>query len=99
MARGLESGLSGTQLAAPGRPATMMPGELARRDTVQPASMTRVIAAPEDRGPAAIAPHPADRRHVVLTIPHHGGSLKELSPWKRAVLRATALIPEKLSTP
>jgi len=53
MARGPEPGLSGTQLAAPGRPATMMPGELARHDTVQPPSMTRVIAAPEDRGLAA----------------------------------------------
>jgi DNA-binding MarR family transcriptional regulator len=93
MARGPEPGLSGPQLASPGRPTTMMPGELARHDTVQPPAMTRVIAVPEDRGLAATAPHPADRRHVVLTIPHHGGRPRELSPRQRAVLRATALIP------
>jgi DNA-binding MarR family transcriptional regulator len=77
----------------------MMPGELARHDTVQPPSMTRVIATPEDRGLAARAPHPADRRHVALTIPHHRRRPRELSPWERAVLRAAALILEKLSRP
>ena len=45
MARGPGPGLSGAQPAALERPATMMPGELARHDSVRPAAMTVAVAA------------------------------------------------------
>src|SRR5215470_4694039 len=52
LAKGLEPGLSDTQLAALAaleRHRQMTPGELADHEKVQPPSMTRVIAALEDR--------------------------------------------------
>src|SRR5579875_571370 len=63
--------LSETQfaaLAALERHGTMSPGELAAHEKVQPPSMTRVIAALEERGLVARAPHPTDRRPVSVTV-------------------------------
>jgi DNA-binding MarR family transcriptional regulator len=116
MAPGMESELSGTQLAALAaleRRAAMTPGELAGHERVQPPSMTRVIAALEDRGLVARAPHPTDRRQIVLTITDQGRELvhrsrtvkeawltrrlKKLSPSERAALLAAAPVLEKLS--
>jgi DNA-binding MarR family transcriptional regulator len=70
MAKGLEPGLSDTQLAALAaleRHGAMTPGELADHEKVQPPSMTRVITVLEERGLVSRAPHATDRRQVVLT--------------------------------
>ncbi len=114
-AEGLAS-LSDTQLAALAvleKHAAMTPGELADHEKVQPPSMTRVIAMLEERGLVMRAPHPTDRRQVVLTVTEEGRALvvqarrrrdawlskrlKELTPDERAVLRAAAPVLEKLS--
>lgn len=114
-AEGLAS-LSDTQLAALAvleSHAAMTPGELADHEKVQPPSMTRVIAVLEERNLVMRAPHPTDRRQVVLTVTEEGRvlvmqarrrrdawlakRLKELSPEERAVLRAAAPVLEKLS--
>jgi DNA-binding MarR family transcriptional regulator len=114
-AEGLAS-LSDTQLAALAvldRHAAMTPGELAEHEKVQPPSMTRVIAVLEERRLVMRAPHPTDRRQVVLTVTEEGRELvsqarrrrdawlakrlKELSPEERTILRAAAPVLEKLS--
>ena len=91
----------------------MTPGELAENEKVQPPSMTRVIAVLEDSGLVIRAPHPSDRRQVVLTATEQGSEvvrqsrrlreawlaqrLRELTPQERALLRQAAPILEKLS--
>lgn len=116
LAKGLEPSLSDTQLAALAaleRHAEMTPGELADHEKVQPPSMTRVIAALEERGLVTRGPHATDRRQVVLRVTEHGRAvvqqsrqlreawlaqrLRELTPQERATLRAAAPILEKLS--
>jgi DNA-binding MarR family transcriptional regulator len=116
LAKGLEPGLSDTQLAALGaleRHGAMTPGELADHEKVQPPSMTRVIAALEERGLVMRGPHATDRRQVELTATEPGRTvvqqsrklreawlakrLRELTPQDRATLRAAAPILEKLS--
>jgi DNA-binding MarR family transcriptional regulator len=115
-AKGMEPELSDTQLAALAaleRHAAMTPGELAEHEKVQPPSMTRVITVLEERGLVMRAPHPTDRRQVVLTVTEQGKRvvhqsrvlreawlakrLGDLSPQDRATLRAAAPILEKLS--
>ena len=111
-----ETGLSDTQLAALSaleRHDGMSPGELAASEKVQPPSMTRVIATLEERGLLQRAPHPSDRRQVILSVTGEGRKvviqsrrlrdawltrqLKELTPGERAALRAAAPVLEKLS--
>jgi DNA-binding MarR family transcriptional regulator len=111
-----EPALSDTQLAALAtleRHGAMTPGELAEHEKVQPPSMTRVIAALTDWQLVTRAPHPTDRRQVILTVTQDGRDLvqkvrrrreawlarrlAELSPQERATLRAAAPILEKLS--
>src|SRR5215831_20059980 len=110
------SELSDTQvgaLATLERHGAMTPGELAEHEKVQPPSMTRVIAALVDWQLVARAPHPTDRRQVMLTVTPGGRDLvqkvrrrkeawlarrlAELTPEERATLRAAAPILEKLS--
>jgi len=82
LAKGLEPGLSDTQLAALGaleRHAEMTPGELADHEKVQPPSMTRVISALEERGLVTRGPHPTDRRQVVMRVTEHGRAVVEQS--------------------
>ena len=116
IAQGLLPELSDTQLAALAaleKHPAMTPGELAEHEKVQPPSMTRVIAALEERSLVVRAPHPTDRRQVTLTVTEEGRELvhqlrrlreawlarrlRELSPQERATLRAAAPILEKLS--
>ena len=111
-----EPALSDTQLAALAtleRHGAMTPGELAEHEKVQPPSMTRVIAALVDWQLVTRAPHPTDRRQVILTVTAGGRDLvhkvrrrreawlarrlAELSPQERDTLRAAAPILEKLS--
>jgi DNA-binding MarR family transcriptional regulator len=115
-AKGPEPDLSDTQLAALAaleRHSAMTPGELAEHEKVQPPSMTRVLTVLEERGLVMRAPHPTDRRQVVLTVTEHGKEvvqqarklreawlarrLRELTAEERATLRAAAPILEKLS--
>ncbi|HUB38974.1 MAG TPA: MarR family transcriptional regulator [Streptosporangiaceae bacterium] len=80
--KGLEPGLSDTQLAALAsleRHSTMTPGELADHEKVQPPSMTRVIAALEELGLVMRAPHATDRRQVVLTVTDRGREVVQQS--------------------
>jgi DNA-binding MarR family transcriptional regulator len=114
-AKGLPE-LSDTQfaaLAALARRAGMTPGELAAHEKVQPPSMTRVIAVLEERGLLVRAPHPTDKRQVMLTATAAGRSLvgkvrqlreawlatrlSELSAQERSALRAAAPVLDKLS--
>ena len=116
IAQGLQPELSDTQLAALAALEThhvMTPGELAEHEKVQPPSMTRVIAALEERSLVIRTPHPTDRRQVTLTVTDEGRELvhrlrrlreawlarrlRELTPQERATLRAAAPILEKLS--
>jgi DNA-binding MarR family transcriptional regulator len=113
---GTETALSDIQLAALAaldRHEAMTPGELAEHEKVQPPSMTRVIAVLEERKLVQRAPHPTDRRQVVLTVTAEGRALvnrvrrrreawlaqrlQELTPEERAILRSAAPILEKLS--
>src|SRR5260370_28762489 len=78
LAKGLEPGLSDTQLAALAaleRHTGMTPGELADHEKVQPPSMTRVITALEERGLVTREAHATDRRQVVLTVTEPGRSV------------------------
>ncbi|MFI6602272.1 MarR family winged helix-turn-helix transcriptional regulator [Nonomuraea sp. NPDC050536] len=100
-------------LAAVERHSGITPGELAELEKVQPPSMTRVIAALEERGLVARTPHPTDRRQVTVTVTEAAQALlkeerrrkeawlnqrlKELTPEERAILRQAAPILEKLS--
>jgi DNA-binding MarR family transcriptional regulator len=80
--KGLEPGLSDTQLAALAsleRHSAMTPGELADHEKVQPPSMTRVIAALEELGLVMRAPHATDRRQVVLTVTDRGTEVVQQS--------------------
>jgi DNA-binding MarR family transcriptional regulator len=113
---GTELVLSDIQLAALSaldRHEAMSPGELAEHEKVQPPSMTRVIAVLEERNLLRRAPHPTDRRQVILTVTPDGRAvvdrvrrrreawlaqrLRELSPEEQATLQAAAPILEKLS--
>ncbi|MEV0403888.1 MarR family transcriptional regulator [Actinoallomurus sp. NPDC050550] len=108
--------LSVTQLAALGavsRHGALTPGELAEHEKVQPPSMTRVIAALEERGLLTRNPHPTDRRQVILSVTEEGEKLlkeerrrkeawlaqrlAELTPEEREILRQAAPILERLS--
>lgn len=100
-------------LAAVERHSGITPGELAELEKMQPPSMTRVIAALEERALLARTPHPIDRRQVTVSVTERGRGLlkeerrgkeawlaqrlKELTPKERATLRAAAPILEKLS--
>ncbi|MFG2078220.1 DNA-binding transcriptional regulator, MarR family [Nonomuraea maritima] len=100
-------------LAAVDRHSGITPGELAELEKVQPPSMTRVIAALEERGLVTRTPHPTDRRQVTVSVTEDAEKLlkderrrkeawlaqrlKELSQEERAILRQAAPILEKLS--
>ena len=82
-----EAVLSETQLAALSAlevHQAMTPGELAEHEKVQPPSMTRVIAALVDWGLVTRAPHPTDRRQVILTVTPDGRNLvQKVRDWLR----------------
>ncbi|MQS10076.1 MarR family winged helix-turn-helix transcriptional regulator, partial [Streptomyces alkaliphilus] len=47
---------------------SMSPGELARKEHVQPPTMTRILALLQERGLVRVAPHPVDRRQKTATV-------------------------------
>jgi DNA-binding MarR family transcriptional regulator len=88
-------------------------GELAERERVQPPSMTKIIAALEDRGLVQRAIHPVDRRQVLISSTSAGRELvlstrRARTEWlarrlailtadERSALRAAAPVLEKLA--
>jgi DNA-binding MarR family transcriptional regulator len=88
-------------------------GDLAEREQVQPPSMTKIIAALEDRGLVQRAVHPLDRRQVLISSTTAGRELvlstrRARTEWlarrlalltadERAALRAAAPVLEKLA--
>ncbi len=65
-----EWALSPTEMSVLGtlaRCGSATPGELARKEHVQPPSMTRIVAMLEAKGLIRREPHPEDRRQIVVS--------------------------------
>jgi DNA-binding MarR family transcriptional regulator len=65
-----DESLSPTEMSVLGtlaRCGSATPGELARKEHVQPPSMTRIVAMLEGKGLVRRDPHPEDRRQVVVS--------------------------------
>ncbi|WP_037573667.1 MarR family winged helix-turn-helix transcriptional regulator [Phaeacidiphilus oryzae] len=112
----IESSLSPTEMQVLGtlaRCGRATPGELARKEHVQPPSMTRIIAMLEDKGLVRREPHPEDRRQVVVSATEPAAEIMKESKRKRdawlaelakgledeewAQLRAAAPVLERLA--
>jgi DNA-binding MarR family transcriptional regulator len=90
----------------------LTPGELAAYEKVQPPSMTRVLAALEERGLVDRSPHPSDGRQALVELTEAGRDLldqevrmreawlsrrlAELSDAERAVLTAASELIDRL---
>ena len=100
-------------LATLARCGSASPGELARKEHVQPPSMTRIIAMLEEKGLVRREPHPDDRRQVVVSSTEQAEAILDQSRAKRdawladlaggldeeewALLRAAAPVLERLA--
>jgi DNA-binding MarR family transcriptional regulator len=89
------------------------PGELARKEHVQPPSMTRIVAMLEAQGLVRREPHPGDRRQVVVSRTEQAEAMlaesrRRRDAWlarlaegltddERATLREAAPVLEKLA--
>lgn len=108
--------LSPTEMSVLGtlaRCGSATPGELARKEHVQPPSMTRIVAMLEAKGLVRREPHPEDRRQVVVSRTEQADSMltesrtkrnawlaklaEGLTPEERAVMRQAAPVLEKLA--
>jgi DNA-binding MarR family transcriptional regulator len=108
--------LSPTEMSVLGtlaRCGSATPGELARKEHVQPPSMTRIVAMLEAKGLVRREPHPDDRRQVVVSPTEQAAAMLAESRIKRnawlaelaeglsdkelAVLRQAAPVLEKLA--
>ena len=104
-----------TQLAALAtlkRHGALTPGELAAHEKVQPPSMTRVLAALEERGLVERRPHPTDGRQALVELTAEGRDLLrsevrmreawlarklgELTEEERATLRSASELIDRL---
>jgi DNA-binding MarR family transcriptional regulator len=111
-----DTSLSVSQIAALGslsRLGPLTPSELADAEKVQPPSMTRTVAGLEARGLVSRAPHPTDRRQVLLAVTAEAEEmlradrsrrdawlsirLAELTAAERDTLRAAAEVIERLA--
>lgn len=66
----VDESLSSTEMSVLGtlaRCGSATPGELARKEHVQPPSMTRIVAMLEGKGLVRRDPHPEDRRQIVVS--------------------------------
>lgn len=61
------------------------PGELARKEHVQPPSMTRIVAMLEAKGLVRLEPHPEDRRQKIVTQTEQAESMLAAARRKRDV--------------
>ncbi|WP_394433048.1 MarR family winged helix-turn-helix transcriptional regulator [Streptomyces sp. SGAir0957] len=112
----VDESLSPTEMSVLGTLAgcgSATPGELARKEHVQPPSMTRIVALLEAKGLVALEPHPEDRRQKVVTSTERAETMLAESRRKRnawladlavgldedewAKLRAAAPVLEKLA--
>ena len=100
-------------LATLARCGSATPGELARKEHVQPPSMTRIVAMLEAKGLVRREPHPDDRRQVVVSRTEQAEAMLAESRTKRnawlaelaeglteeelAILRQAAPVLEKLA--
>ncbi|MFI0718770.1 MarR family winged helix-turn-helix transcriptional regulator [Streptomyces sp. NPDC021224] len=108
--------LSPTEMSVLGtlaRCGSATPGELARKEHVQPPSMTRIVAMLEAKGLVRREPHPEDRRQVVVSRTEQADSMLAESRSKRnawlaslaerlteeelAIMRQAAPVLEKLA--
>ncbi|MEU6079305.1 MarR family transcriptional regulator [Streptomyces sp. NPDC047108] len=112
----VDESLSPTEMSVLGtlaRCGSATPGELARKEHVQPPSMTRIVAMLEAKGLVRLEPHPDDRRQKVVRQTERAESMLEESRRRRnawlaelaggldddewAALRAAAPVLEKLA--
>ncbi|KIF69350.1 MarR family transcriptional regulator [Streptomyces sp. AcH 505] len=112
----VDESLSPTEISVLGtlaRCGSATPGELARKEHVQPPSMTRIVALLEAKGLVRLEPHPDDRRQKVVSQTEEAEAMLEQSRRKRNVwlttlaegldedewakLRAAAPVLEKLA--
>ncbi|MER0447371.1 MarR family winged helix-turn-helix transcriptional regulator [Streptomyces sp. NPDC006711] len=112
----VDESLSPTEMSVLGtlfRCGSATPGELARKEHVQPPSMTRIVALLEAKGLVRLEPHPDDRRQKVVSQTEEAVAMLEESRRKRNVwlaslaegldedewakLRAAAPVLEKLA--
>ena len=78
----------------------MSPSEMATHERVQPPSMTKIVARLEELGYVTRAPHPQDRRQVIVTVSPAGAALLEDDRRRRdawMAQRLGALGPEELA--
>ncbi|MEU6438774.1 MarR family transcriptional regulator [Streptomyces sp. NPDC047046] len=112
----VDESLSPTEMSVLGtlaRCGSATPGELARKEHVQPPSMTRIVALLEAKGLVRLEPHPEDRRQKVVSSTERAETMLAESRRKRNVwlaqlaaeldedewekLRAAAPVLEKLA--
>ncbi|MFE9424487.1 MarR family winged helix-turn-helix transcriptional regulator [Kitasatospora sp. NPDC006697] len=82
----VEHSLSPTEMGVLGtlaRCGSATPGELARREHVQPPSMTRIIAMLEEKGLVRRESHPQDRRQVVVSMTDQAAEILDESRRRR----------------
>jgi DNA-binding MarR family transcriptional regulator len=91
----------------------LTPSELAEIERVQPPTMSKLVAKLEERGLVRRAPHPTDRRQVILSVTEPGQAilaqferardewlsrrLAELSSEEREILRRAAEILHRVA--
>ncbi|WP_052849112.1 MarR family winged helix-turn-helix transcriptional regulator [Streptomyces avicenniae] len=61
----------------------LAPGELARKEHVQPPSMTRIITLLQERGLIELTPHPDDRRQKLVAVTDEAEEVLEASRSRR----------------
>lgn len=112
----VDESLSPTEMSVLGtlaRCGSATPGELARKEHVQPPSMTRIVAMLEAKGLVRREPHPEDRRQVVVSRTEQADAMlaesrvrrnawlaqlaEGLTDDERAILRRAAPVLEKLA--
>jgi DNA-binding MarR family transcriptional regulator len=112
----VDESLSPTEMSVLGtlaRCGSATPSELARKEHVQPPSMTRIVAMLEAKGLVRLEAHPEDRRQKVVTQTEQAESMlaaarekrnawltelvQELDEDEWATLRAAAPVLEKLA--
>ncbi|MYT29334.1 MULTISPECIES: MarR family transcriptional regulator [unclassified Streptomyces] len=82
----VDESLSPTEMSVLGtlaRCGRATPGELARKEHVQPPSMTRIVAMLEAKGLVRLEAHPDDRRQKVVTQTEQAEAMLEESRRKR----------------
>lgn len=112
----VDESLSPTEMSVLGtlaRCGSATPGELARKEHVQPPSMTRIVAMLEAKGLVRRDPHPDDRRQVIVSRTKEAEAMlaksrtkrnawlaelaEGLTDQERAIMRQAAPVLEKLA--